>query len=148
LVAANAALKPLIALVTDNALLQPPVNVMRLGLHPGGLAPRIANLAEWRRHLLDRLYRQVTLTNDRTLLPLLEELRAYPVEESQLAPLITAQEKIFVPLQLRTDQGLLSFFSTTTVFGTPVDITLSELTLESFFPANPETAEALRAAMT
>lgn len=73
---------------------------MRLGLHPGGLAPRIANLPEWRRHLLDRLYRQVTLTNDRTLLPLLEELRAYPVTESQPPPGITAQEKIFVPLQL------------------------------------------------
>jgi hypothetical protein len=87
------------------------------------------------------------LTNDRSLLPLLEELRAYPVAESQPPPGITAQEKIFVPLQLRTDQGLLSFFSTTTVFGTPVDITLSELTLESFFPANTETAEALRAAI-
>jgi transcriptional regulator with XRE-family HTH domain len=147
LVAANAALKPLMALATDSALLQPPVNVMRLGLHPGGLAPRIVNLPEWRRHLLDRLYRQVTVTNDRTLLPLLEELRAYPVAESQSPPGITAQEKVFVPLQLRTDQGLLSFFSTATVFGTPVDITLSELTLESFFPANPETANALRAAV-
>jgi hypothetical protein len=147
-VAANAAIKPLLSLVSEAALLEQPVNVMRLALHPGGLAPRIANLPEWRRHLLDRLYRQITLTNDRALLPLLEELRAYPVTESQPPPGITGQEKIFVPLRLQTDQGLLSFFSTTTVFGTPVDITLSELTLESFFPADPETAKALRSAVS
>jgi transcriptional regulator with XRE-family HTH domain len=148
LVAANAAIKPLLSLVSEAALLEQPVNVMRLALHPGGLAPRIANLPEWRRHLLDRLYRQITLTNDRALLPLLEELRAYPVTESQPPPGITGQEKVFVPLRLQTDQGLLSFFSTTTVFGTPVDITLSELTLESFFPADPETAKALRSAVS
>jgi len=96
---------------------------------------------------LDRLFRQVTLTNDRTLLPLLEELRSYPCAETHVAP--TADHgNIFVPFQLKTEQGLLSFFSTTTVFGTAVDITLSELTLESFFPANPETASALRALMS
>jgi transcriptional regulator with XRE-family HTH domain len=142
LVAANAALQPLMSLVADSALLQPPINVMRLSLHPGGLASRVANLPEWRGHLLDRLFRQVNLTNDRTLLPLLEELRSYPSAESDAAP---KNGSIFVPFQLRTDQGLLSFFSTTTVFGTAVDITLAELTLESFFPANPETAAALRA---
>jgi MmyB-like transcription regulator ligand binding domain len=146
LVAANAALQPLMSLVSDSALLQPPVNVMRLSLHPGGLAPRVANLWEWRGHLLDRLYRQVTLTNDRTLLPLLEELRAYPSPESAApAPAGNGHGNIFVPFQLQTDQGLLSFFSTTTVFGTAVDITLAELTLESFFPADPQTAAALRA---
>ena len=144
LVAANAALQPLMSLVADSALLQPPINVMRLSLHPGGLASRVANLPEWRGHLLDRLFRQVNLTNDRTLLPLLEELRSYPSAESDAAPQ-TDHGSIFVPFQLRTDQGLLSFFSTTTVFGTAVDITLAELTLESFFPANPETAAALRA---
>jgi transcriptional regulator with XRE-family HTH domain len=147
LVAANAALAPLMALVTDSALLQPPINVMRLALHPGGLAPRVANLPEWRRHMLDRLYRQVTLTHDRTLLPLLEELRAYSAGESHPPPVATAQDRIFVPLQLRTDRGQLNFFSTTTVFGTPVDITLSELTLESFFPADQATAHALRASI-
>ena len=141
LVAANSAVQPLMSLVADGTLLQPPINVMRLSLHPGGLAARVANLSEWRGHLLDRLYRQVTLTNDRTLLPLLEELRGYPSPESP-AP---AANNVFVPFRLRTDQGLLSFFSTTTVFGTAVDITLSELTLESFFPADPETAAALRA---
>jgi len=145
LVAANAALPPLMSLVVDSALLQPPVNVMRLSLHPRGLAPRVANLAEWRGHLLDRLYRQVTLTNDRTLLPLLEELRGYPATESTAPPAAADHGDIFVPFQLKTDRGLLSFFSTTTVFGTAVDITLAELTLESFFPADPETAAALRA---
>ena len=151
LVAANAALQPLMALVADSTLLQPPVNVMRVSLHPRGLASRVVNLAEWRGHLLDRLYRQVTLTNDRTLLPLLEELRGYSSPESPApapapAPAVGKPHgSIFVPLQLKTDQGLLSFFSTTTVFGTAVDITLAELTLESFFPADPETAAALRA---
>jgi transcriptional regulator with XRE-family HTH domain len=145
LVAANSALQPLMSLVIDRALLQPPVNVMRVSLHPGGLASRVANLSEWRAHLLDRLYRQVTLTNDRTLLPLLEELRGYPSPESAAPAADNAHGNIFVPFQLKTEHGLLSFFSTTTVFGTAVDITLSELTLESFFPANPETAGALRA---
>jgi transcriptional regulator with XRE-family HTH domain len=143
MVAANAALPPLMSLVIDRALLNPPINVMRLTLHPGGLSSRVANLAEWRRHLLDRLFRQITLTNDRSLLPLLEELRAYP---SRSHPPAAAADPsgIFVPFALNTDRGLLSFFSTTTVFGTPVDITLSELTLESFFPSNPQTAGALR----
>jgi transcriptional regulator with XRE-family HTH domain len=145
LVAANAALQPLMSLVVDSALLKPPVNVMRLSLHPGGLAARVANLPEWRGHLLDRLFRQITLTNDRTLLPLLEELRGYPSPESPAPAAGNAHGNIFVPFQLNTDQGLLSFFSTSTVFGTAVDITLAELTLESFFPADPETAGALRA---
>jgi transcriptional regulator with XRE-family HTH domain len=145
LVAANAAVQLLMSLVADSTLLQPPINVMRLSLHPGGLAARVANLSEWRGHLLDRLYRQVTLTNDRALLPLLEELRSYPSPESPAPAADNAHGNIFVPFRLRTDQGILSFFSTTTVFGTAVDITLSELTLESFFPADPETAGALRA---
>jgi transcriptional regulator with XRE-family HTH domain len=144
LVAANAALQLLIGLVIDGTLLQPPVNVMRLSLHPAGLAPRVANLSEWRGHLLDRLYRQVTLTNDRTLLPLLEELRGYPSPDPPAAA-ANPHGNIFVPFQLKTERGLLSFFSTTTVFGTAVDITLAELTLESFFPADPHTAGALRA---
>ena len=144
MVTANSAVAPLMSLVTEKALLQPPVNVMRLTLHPGGLAPRVVNLSEWRRHMLDRLHRQITLTHDRGLLPLLEELRAYSGAESDARPGADGHESIFVPFQLRTESGVLSFFSTTTVFGTAVDITLSELTLESFFPADPETAAALR----
>lgn len=144
LLAANSAVPPLMSLVTEKALLQPPVNVMRLTLHPGGLAPRVVNLPEWRGHMLDRLHRQIALTHDIGLLPLLEELRGYSNAEINERLAANAHEHIFVPFQLRTDHAVLSFFSTTTVFGTAVDITLAELTLESFFPANPETAAALR----
>jgi transcriptional regulator with XRE-family HTH domain len=142
LVAANAALLPLLRRVADRALLEPPVNVLRLSLHPDGLAPAIANLAEWRAHLLDRLRHQIEVTADPALAQLMLELEGYPAPQAQ-AP-SRDHAGIVVPLELATDEGLLSFFSTTTVFGTPVDVTLSELALESFFPADAETAEALR----
>jgi transcriptional regulator with XRE-family HTH domain len=146
LIASNTAVAPLLAGV-DAALLQPPVNVLRLSLHPDGLAPRIANLPEWRIHLLDRLRRQIDATADPVLIALMRELNAYPVPGSG-EPGKPATENeyaaIAVPFQLITENGTLSFISTTTIFGTPVDITLSELALESFFPANAATAEALR----
>jgi transcriptional regulator with XRE-family HTH domain len=130
----------------DPSLLKSPVNVLRLSLHPNGVAPRIINLAEWRAHLLDRLRRQIDVTADPVLADLLQELRGYPGGGAS-APL--AQDHhfagIIVPLQLKTERGVLSFLSTTTVFGTPVDITLSEIALETFFPADAETAAALRA---
>ena len=147
LVAANAALAPMLAGVADRALLEPPVNVLRLSLHPGGLAPRIANLAEWRAHLLDRLRRQIVVTNDPVLADLLRELvdlsgQQHTGGNGRLPP--TDHGGVLVPLELVTDAGLLSFISTTTVFGTPRDITLSELAVEAFFPANAETAEIVR----
>ncbi|QUD90471.1 helix-turn-helix domain-containing protein [Phenylobacterium montanum] len=147
LVAANAALQPMLAGVTDLSLLEPPVNVLRLSLHPGGVAPRIANLAEWRMHIFDRLRRQIAVTGDAVLGELLNELMAFPVAGGvaslhQGAP--TDHGGVVVQLQLATEAGLLSFFSTTTVFGTPRDITLEELALEAFYPADAETAEALR----
>ncbi|CAM5763335.1 transcriptional regulator [Labrys miyagiensis] len=143
LVAANKAVAPLLAGVVDEDLLKPPVNVLRLGLHPGGLAPHTVNLPEWREHLLDRLRHQISVTGDATLAGLLAELAAYPVPSGKRA---AARDYggIVVPFELQTEAGLLSFFSTVTVFGTPVDITLSELALESFFPANAQTAEILR----
>jgi hypothetical protein len=124
------------------ALLQPPINVLRLSLHPEGLAPRIANLAEWRAHLLMRLRRQVELTADDQLIALTAELRGYPSPASTG----TAADYggVAVPLRLVTPTGVLSFLSATTVFGTPVDVTLSELALETFFPADAATADALR----
>ncbi len=131
----------------DPSLLQPPVNVLRLSLHPKGLAPRIGNLPEWRAHLLERLRRQVELSADPVLSELLKELHSYP------APPAARSRKpgnggefagVAIPVQFITDGGTLSFFSTTTVFGTPIDITLSELALEAFFPADAATAEALR----
>ena len=144
LVAANRAVAPLLA-GADPSLLAPPVNVLRLSLHPQGLAPRIANLPEWRAHLLERLRAQVELSADIVLDKLMKELSAYPAPPATTRP--PAQEDyagVVVPLRLITDKGVLSFLSTTTVFGTPVDITLSELALESFFPADAATAEALR----
>ncbi len=143
LVASNKAVPPLLAGI-DPALLKPPVNVLRLSLHPAGLAPRIANLAEWRRHLLERLRHQVDVTADAALVALMEELRAYPAPAGARPPVERDYAGVVVPFQLKTDLGLLSFFSTTTVFGTPVDVTLSELALESFYPADAATGEALQ----
>jgi transcriptional regulator with XRE-family HTH domain len=146
MVAANKAVAPLLTGCAA-ALLKPPVNVLRLSLHPDGLAPRIANLAEWRTHLIARLKRQIGVTADAALVKLLDELQAYPVpRESRARIPLTRQDLagIAVPFQLVTDGGVRSFFSTTTVFGTPVDITLSELAIEAFFPADAQTAEAMR----
>jgi transcriptional regulator with XRE-family HTH domain len=144
LVAANAAVNRLLAGV-DPALLQPPVNVLRLSLHPQGMAPRIENLGQWRGHLLERLRRQVDVTGDMILNSLLGELRSYPAPRGAQAHVAGHEyADVVVPLRLRSDAGLLSLVSTTTVFGTPLDITLSELALESFYPADASTAEALR----
>ena len=145
LVAANRAVAPLLAGV-DATLLRPPVNVLRLSLHPQGLAPRIVNFAEWRAHLLARLRHQIELTADARLIDLLTELRAYPTPARDQARSTMPDRDyagIAVPLRLQTQQGTLAFLSTTTVFGTPVDITLAELALESFFPANAATAAIL-----
>jgi transcriptional regulator with XRE-family HTH domain len=145
LIAANAAVGRLIV-GADASLLQPPVNVLRLSLHPKGLAPRIANLPEWRAHLLARLRRQIEVSADPVLTELLRELGAYPAPGAARSRPANEREYagVLVPVQFTTEQGLLSFFSTTTVFGTPLDITLSELALESFFPADAATGEALR----
>jgi transcriptional regulator with XRE-family HTH domain len=145
LVLANAAVAPLLAGV-DEALLKPPVNVLRLSLHPGGLAPRIANLTEWRAHLLMRLRTQIEQTADAALIDLLAELSKFPATNmlnARMPPPRDETAGVFVPFQLVTDAGKLSFLSTTTVFGTPIDVTLSELALECFFPADEATAQAL-----
>lgn len=141
MIAANSAVTALIAGV-EPELLRPPVNVLRLSLHPKGLAPLIVNLSEWRAHLLDRAKRQVRLTRDAGLERLLGEISAYP-HTGPAAPEIHDDE-IAIPLKLRTPGGVLSFFSTITVFGTPVEITLSEMSLEAFYPADDATAQALR----
>lgn len=146
LVAANDAVTRLIAGIPP-ALLQPPVNVLRLSLHPEGLAPRIANLPQWRSHLFARLRRQIEATADPVLIELLGELRGYPAASSAGASGRIGDQDyagIVVPLRLITATGTLSLFSMTAIFGTPVDITLSELALESFFPADAATAHALR----
>jgi transcriptional regulator with XRE-family HTH domain len=144
LVAANAAVTGLLAGVADH-LLAPPVNVLRLSLHPEGAAPRIANLAEWRAHVFHRLEEQIEASADAGLVALLDELRAYPggVARHEAGD---AYGGVAVPLVLRSEQGDLSFLSTTTMFGTPIDITLAELAIEAFLPADSRTLELLRAA--
>jgi transcriptional regulator with XRE-family HTH domain len=146
LIASNNTVPPLLA-GADPSLLRPPVNALRLSLHPAGLAPRIANLAEWRSHLLTRLRRQIEVTADPALEELLNELRGYPAPGEGVGAGNSDNEEyagVAVPFRLVTEQGVLSFISTTTIFGTPVDVTLSELALESFFPADAATASALR----
>jgi len=142
--ASNGALPQLFDGVADE-LVQAPMNALRVSLHPRGLAPRIANLAEWRAHLLSRLRRQIELTGDPVLEALMTELAAYPSPRASPAR-STGEEMVLVPLQIETSLGLLSFFSTTTIFGTPVDVTLAELAIEMFFPADAATANAVRKA--
>lgn len=146
LVSANAALLPLLGGVTEASLLEGTVNVLRLSLHPGGLAPRILNLPEWRTHLLARLRHQITVSADPVLVDLMEELAAYPVPKSRVSQVVKENEHggVFVPIRLASDLGELAMFSTTTVFGTPVDVTLSELAIEAFFPADAQTGAILR----
>jgi transcriptional regulator with XRE-family HTH domain len=132
---ANAAVAPLLEGCAP-WLLEPPVNVLRVSLHPEGMAPRIGNLAEWRTHVLHRLDRQAAATADPVLRDLHAELAAYPGGTSAAKP-----DGLVVPLRF----GALSFFSLTSVLGTPLDVTLSELAIEAFLPADARTAAALRA---
>ena len=159
MVSANSRVAPLIGGV-ESRLLEPPVNVMRLALHPHGIAPRVANFLEWRAHLLSRLRHQIDATADPVLVELLAELESYPLPDGVVAESEVLdgdgvdrnrapQEdygSVIVPLRLHTPHGLLAFFSTTTVFGTPLDITLAELAIESMFPADARTAQLLAAA--
>jgi len=143
LVANNAAVPPLLSEVAP-FLLQAPVNVLRLSLHPQGLAPRIGNLAEWKHHLVARLQHQFAQSGDPVLKQLREELKGYPAPASRtVAP--APASLIATPLKLETAADTLDLLSTTTVFGTPVEVTLSELAIETFFPANASTSDRLRA---
>jgi transcriptional regulator with XRE-family HTH domain len=144
LVASNSALGVLLDGVAPE-LLQPPVSCMRLALHPDGMAPRILNLAEWRAHLLHRLERQLALTGDERVAELQEEVLSYP-GPPQPGHTLPASGDVMVGLRLASEEhGELSFFSTVTTFGTAVDITVSELSIEAFFPADAQTAAALNA---
>ena len=154
MVLANRLIAPLIEGVAAE-LLSAPVNVMRLSLHPHGLASRIVNYPAWRDHLLQRLARQVEISGDSGLAALLEELRNYPEPASGRARRPAATDEVFdaaagvvVPLQLAVGERTLSFLSATTIFGSPVDVTLAELAIESFFPADGATAHALEAMAT
>lgn len=147
LIAANRAVAPLIADCAPE-LLSGTINVLRLSLHPKGLAARIDNYAQWRSHLLQRVSRGIELSADPELIALHEELQSYPEpEHASRAPVRhEPMHEIVLPMRLRTPLGVLSFISTTTVFGSPLEVTLSELAIEAFYPADAATAEALRRA--
>ena len=143
---AHNAIVPLLLAGVDAALLQPPMNVLRLSLHPHGLAPRIVNLGQWRHHLFERLRQQIQATGDSALQELEQELRAYPLPADADATRLEGEVLgIAVTLRFRTPAGLLDLISTTTIFGTPVDVTLQELALETFVPADASSAQVLRA---
>jgi transcriptional regulator with XRE-family HTH domain len=144
MVAANSGIALLVEDVAPE-LLAPPANVMRVALHPDGMAPRIVNFAEWRAHLLQRLRHQVSVTGDAALAALYEEVSGYPGPPHAESH-HSAGGEVFVPLVFRAADRELRFFSTVATFGTAVDITMSELAIESFFPADASTAEALRRA--
>ena len=131
--------------VVDPALMRVPMNVLRISLHPNGLANRIDNLLQWREHLFERLRQQIAATADPQLTALLEELRAYPVPPHASTESLAGEHLgVVMPFRIRSPAGVLSFISTLTIFGTAHDVTLQELMIESFFPADALTAEALR----
>jgi transcriptional regulator with XRE-family HTH domain len=141
IVAANSATVALAEWI-DPALLEPPIDLPRV---MRALAPRIANLGEVRAYFVERLQRQVAITGDEDLVALVEELAGYPVPEHEHDPASEAARGILMPLRLRTpDGGELSLFGTVATFGTAAEVTTSELSIESFFPADAATAEALR----
>ena len=142
LIMGNRAIGPFLEGVDDPALLEPPINVLRLSLHPRGLAPRIVNLPEWRAHILERLRRLARTTGDPDIADLEAELRALPAPASTTRH--PAYSEVAVPLRVRHGDDILSFITTITVFGTPLDVTLSEMAIESFFPADEATRFALQ----
>jgi transcriptional regulator with XRE-family HTH domain len=127
-------------------LLTPPVNIMRVALHPAGAAPRIANLAQWREHLLARLHRQIVAGGSAVLQELYDEVVSYgsPVDHPEQPSAVD----LVIPLRIRQGSVELSFFSTVATFGTPMDITLTELAIETFFPADDVTRRAFSGSTT
>jgi transcriptional regulator with XRE-family HTH domain len=146
---------------TAAELMEPPVNVLRVSLHPDGMAPRILNLGQWRQHVLFRLRRQADRSGDPFLHELYEELSGYPggngADEAGVASGAGGARgangargageaaDVVLPMRLRVGDAELSFLSTTTVFGSPLDVTVAELAIESFYPADAATAAAMRA---
>ncbi|GAB3727854.1 helix-turn-helix domain-containing protein [Nocardiopsis nanhaiensis] len=143
LLEANAAV-PLLLEGVSAELLTAPVNVLRVALHPDGMAPRLLNFGRWRAHLLDRLRREAEWTGEGDLRALLRELSDYPAPDPRGDDLAPEPTELAVPLRLRTSQGDLSFLSTVATFGTAVDVTVAGLAIETFLPADPATAEVLR----
>jgi len=144
LVAANAAATRLMQGVAA-ALLVPPINVLRINLHPDGLASRIVNLGEVREHILTRLRRMHAYSGDAVLRALHDELAAYPYAgPGEASAESSPNADVVLPVRFRSAAGTLSLFTTITQFGTPLDVGLSELVLESFYPADDASASMLR----
>ena len=145
LVAANAAMAALTeGLEIEPSLLEPPINVLRIGFHPRGFAPIIVNLGQWRAHFLGRLAQQVAITGDEELAALMEEVAGYPIAEKEGAPAPEASD-VLGPVRFRAPNGgEWSFFGMFAAFDTPFEVTTSELALELLFPADPPTAEAFK----
>jgi transcriptional regulator with XRE-family HTH domain len=145
LVAANSSMLALTESVDiDPALLEPPINVMRLGLHPRGLAPLFINLPDWHAHWLRRLERQLAATGDEQLAALIDEVASYVDHDDDAVPDVAGSEMLG-PVKVRTpDGGELSFFGMFATFDTPFEVTTSELAIELLFPADRRTAETLR----
>lgn len=137
---ANAAVAVLTAGCAPH-LLEPPLNVLRISLHPDGMAPRIVNLAQWRAHLLGQVRRRVDQTGDERLGELLAELSDYPGGEDAALP----ANNVVLPLRFRHESGELSFFSVSATVETAADVTVDELVVESFYPADEQTGQRLRA---
>ncbi|MFD9632271.1 helix-turn-helix domain-containing protein [Streptomyces violascens] len=146
--AANRGIEMLLEGVAGH-LLTPPVNAMRLTLHPEGLAPRIRNLPQWRGHLLEQMERQIALLRSDTLRALYEEVAAHPLPADAEAGDAGAHPVFPFALPLRIEHAgtVLSFISTIATFNTPMDVTVSELAIETFLPADPETAKYLQSLM-
>ncbi|MFH8281529.1 helix-turn-helix domain-containing protein [Streptomyces antibioticus] len=142
-VAANRGIMTLLDGVPES-LLTPPLNAMRLTLHPSGLAPRIRNLREWRGHLLHQMERQIALHRSAPLRRLYEEVAAYPVPEGRDDEPCGPVPHFALPLRIEHDGRLLSFVSSISTFNTPMDVTVAELAIETFLPADPETVKYLR----
>jgi transcriptional regulator with XRE-family HTH domain len=142
LIAANDAVGVLTA-GSAPELLEPPANTLRLTLHPDGMAPRIANLEEWSAHLLHQVRRQASITGDPELERLHDELAGYPGVSARAPHEDPSASEILLPLRIRDAEQELEFFSTISTFGTATDITLAELAIEAFYPANARTAARL-----
>ncbi len=144
LVAANAAAGMFMAGVPEE-LLAEPVNVMRLSLHPDAMGGRLVNLPEVRAHLLHRLRRQAEVSGSGRLAELHDELAAYTYPGVDLNVMhAPGPADILMPLRIRDGDRVLSMFTTIATFGTPVDVTVSELAIETFWPNDEETAAAFR----
>lgn len=144
LLAANRAMRTFLRGLSGR-LARRPVNMLRVTLHPDGLARQVRNLEQWRAHVLRRVRRQLERTAADGLRELLSELEGYGPSPASTPSSVRADQELVVPLQLTTAYGDLTLLYTATVFGAPRDVTLDEIAIETFFPADAATAGILRA---